>query len=204
MRTRRALARSSAVRRQAVCQQQPACRPARCCHWHWSVTGSPNCVSARLQPGRARWKTRGAGGAGAGVGARGPRPSQRLSRHLARRPRAAWPLNRQRLRLCRCRQRRLHRQRRHPHRSHSSALSKSAASAAAAAAASASASASASNPSLPASPSRPCRAKGSSMSSWCCRSEGMLEGCSVAATREGVRGARPPSPSSRLRSSSGA
>ena len=40
-----------------MCQQQPACRPARC--WHWSVTGSPNCVSARPQLRHARWETRG-------------------------------------------------------------------------------------------------------------------------------------------------
>ena len=58
MRKRRATAlESSTVRRQAVCQQQPASRPVRC--WHWSVTGSPNCVSARPQPRHARWETRG-------------------------------------------------------------------------------------------------------------------------------------------------
>ena len=31
-----------------MCQQQPACRLARC--WPWSGTGSPNCVSTRPQP----------------------------------------------------------------------------------------------------------------------------------------------------------
>ena len=50
-----------------MCQQQPACRPARC--WHWSVTGSLNCVSARPQPRQSQ--VGGAGGAGAGVGAGG-------------------------------------------------------------------------------------------------------------------------------------
>ena len=68
MRTRRATSCSSAVRRQAMCQQQPACRPARC--WHWGVTGSPNCVSARPQPRQSQ-----VGGAGAWTeAAPGPEP----------------------------------------------------------------------------------------------------------------------------------
>ena len=56
MRTHHASSSSSAAARrgawldgmQAICQQQPACRPVR--FWHWSVTGSPNCVSVRPQP----------------------------------------------------------------------------------------------------------------------------------------------------------
>ena len=51
-----------------MCQQQPACRPARC--WHWGVTGSPNCVSARPQPRQSQ-----VGGAGAWTeAAPGPEP----------------------------------------------------------------------------------------------------------------------------------
>ena len=110
MRTNRSTARSSAVRRQAVCQQQPACRPARC--WHWSVMGHGvaelrvSTVAAATEPGGRRG---GAGGAGAAVsrGASAARPPRRPSRRPARRPRAATLQLRHCPRLCRGRQRHL-------------------------------------------------------------------------------------------------
>jgi len=43
---------------EAMFQQQPACHPALC--YHWSVMGSPNCVSARPEPRQSQ-----VGGAGA-------------------------------------------------------------------------------------------------------------------------------------------
>ena len=58
----------------SVCQQQPACRPARC--WHWSVMGHGvaalrvGTAAAAAEPGGRRG---GAGGGSTGVGAGGPR-----------------------------------------------------------------------------------------------------------------------------------
>ena len=105
--------RDSALIGGSMCQQQPACRPARCSHW--SVTGSPNCVSAWPQPRQSQVGDAGArAGAAPGSepGASAARSPRRRRYRLARRPRAASLQLRHRLRLCRSRQRRLRQSRR--------------------------------------------------------------------------------------------